>query len=165
MPSGIKQAFASKLTDVDSVAREALGTLRFEGNKVFKYVEIKNVTATVAGAKGDPVGYAATGANGYLNSKVVLDLTDADNPALMAGVLQGTVTGTLGTSYFGWIQIRGPATLLTAVTNGAAGAAFTMVATDKTCIKAAESDAAAVYKQVAGWSYNATTGVVLGCPF
>lgn len=60
--AGIKQTFVTKLTDVNSTAQEVLGTLRFEGNKVYKYVEIKNTTATVAGAAGDPVAYfAATG--------------------------------------------------------------------------------------------------------
>ena len=70
MPSGIKQAFASKLTDVDSVAREALGTLRFEGNKVYKYVELRNVTATVAGVAGNGVAYGAAG--GYNLNRLCL---------------------------------------------------------------------------------------------
>jgi len=159
MGAGIKQAFASKLTDVDSVAREALGTLRFEGNKVFKYVEIKNVTATVAGAKGDPVAYGAAG--GYNTSKVVLDLSDADGTkAIAAGVLQGTVAGVLATSYFGWIQIKGPATLLIAVTAGVIGQGFNLTTVDKTfAVNAAATD------QKAGYSISATTAVVLDCPF
>jgi len=159
MPSGIKQAFASKLTDVDSVAREALGTLRFEGNKVYKYVELRNVTATVAGVAGNGVAYGAAG--GYNLNKVVLDLTDADaTKALAAGSLMATVAGVLATSYFLWIQIKGACTLAIAVTAGVIGQGFNLTTVDKTfAVNAAATD------QKAGYSISATTAVVLDCPF
>ena len=131
MPSGIKKIFASALTEVTSVTKEELGTVRFEGNNVYKYVKIQNVTATVAGAKGDPVPYRA---DKYDEHWVVIDNTDADAVGIPAGVLQGTVVGTAGTVYYGWIQIRGFATLNAALAGSpAVGDELTILAatTDK----------------------------------
>lgn len=157
--AGIKQTFVTKLTDVNSTAQEVLGTLRFDGNKVYKYVEIKNTTATVAGAAGDPVAYFA--ATGYGNNRVVIDLTDADATVpFSAGVLCGTITGTLAVAEYGWIQIKGLSTLLTAVTSGAAGKTFKLSTTDKTA-----SVSTAATDNFMGVSMNATTGVCLDCPF
>jgi hypothetical protein len=158
MPSGIKQAFASRLTDVDSVAREQLGAIRFEGNKVYKYVEFKNATATVAAGAGSLVAYFA--ATGYANNRVVADNTDADAAVSCAGATLATITGTLGVSYYCWIQIKGHITLDTAVGSGAAGSPFYLTSTDKTA-----AIMSAVTQQKAGVSMNATTGVVLDCPF
>lgn len=162
--SGLKQTFITKLTDVNSTAQEPLGTLRYENNYVYKYVEIKNTTATVAGALGSPVGYFAL--TGYVSNRVVVDQSDSDNPPICAGILQGDIVGTLGVSEFGWIQIKGAATLGIAVTNGTAGAPIYLLggATDKTMQRANEVDAAGVYKQVAGFSRNATTGIIINCP-
>ena len=75
--SGLKQSFVTKLTDIDTSAKEPLGTLRFEGNKVYKYVMIENHSAAVAGAVGAMCGYYAV--TGYGNNRVVVDLSDADN--------------------------------------------------------------------------------------
>lgn len=157
--SGLKQTFVTRLADIDTVAKEVLGTLRYENNKVYKYVQIKNTTATVAGAAGSLVGYGAAG--GYTNNLVVIDLTDADAAPIAAGALQGTVTGTAGTSYYGWIQIKGAATLDTAVVNGAIGSAFTLSTTDKTGTLALAADVV----RYAGVSVSATTAVALDCMF
>jgi|SRR3990167_5729611 len=155
--SGLKQSFVTKLTDVNTTAQEPLGTLRFEGNKIYKYVNIKNTTATVAGAIGDLVAYFA--ATGHLNHRVVVDLSDADaTMPFGAGVLCGVVTGTLLTDYYGWIQIQGNATLTVAVTSGVAGQGFKMSATDKTA-----TIATLVTDNIIGIGMNATTGVVLCC--
>jgi len=158
--AGIKQTFVTKLTDVNSTAQEVLGTLRFEGNKVYKYVNIKNTTATVAGAAGSLVGYFA--ATGYLNNRVVIDESDADAAVNPAGALCGTVAGVLTVDYYGWIQIRGYCILDTAVTSGAAGSPFYLLGstTDKT-----GSILTAVTQAQCGVSMNTTTGVVLTCPF
>jgi hypothetical protein len=155
--SGLKQTFVTKLTDVNTVAQEPLGTLRFEGIKVYKYVEFKNTTATVAGAAGTMVAYNA--ATGHLNNKVVADLTDADAIPIPAGTTLATVTGTLATSYYCWIQIRGDSTLDTAVTSGAVGKGFTLTTTDRTCTVAVAGDVS----PYAGISLDGTTGVILNC--
>lgn len=156
-----RQIFISPLTEVTTVQKEPLGTLRFEGKKRYKYVAIKNTTATVAGAAGSMVAYGAV--TGYDNNLVVVDLTDADAIPIAAGVLLATVTGTAGTTYYGWVQYQGRATLDTAVTNGAIGAPFYLSTTDKTCVRTVEVDSGGAVKQNAGVSFNATTGVILRC--
>lgn len=156
MPSGIKQAFASRLTDVDSVAREQLGTIRIEGNKVYKYVKFRNVTATVAAGAGSLVAYRAAL---YGDHHVVADNTDADAAVSCAGATLATITGTAGTDYYCWIQVKGLITLDTAVGSGAAGSPFYLTATDKT-----GAIMSAVTQQKAGVNVNATTLVNLDCP-
>jgi hypothetical protein len=157
--SGLKQTFLTPLTEVSSVAKEILGSLRFENNKIYKYVNIKNTTATVAGAIGDLVAYFAS--TGYASNRVVVDLSDADaTMPFGAGILCGVVTGTLTVDYYGWIQIKGPATITVAVTSGVAGQSFKMSATDKT-----GTIATAVTDNRVGVCVNTTTSVALDCPF
>lgn len=155
---GIKQVFATKLTDIDTTDREGVGTVRIEGSKVYKYCLIKNTTATVAGAAGSLVGYFA--GTGYGASRVVVDLSDADTIPVCAGALLATVTGTAGTSYYGWVQVQGAITLDTAVTSGAAGKTFFLSTTDKTGTVGANA-----YDQIAGVSLDGTTSVLLRCPW
>ena len=158
MSKGIKSIFATKLTDVDTTDVEGVGTIRQEGNKVYKYCNIKNTTATVAGVAGTLVSYFA--ATGYPTHRVVIDQSDADAVPFGAGALCGTVTGTLTVDYYGWVQIAGPCTLDTAVTSGAAGKDFVMSTTDKT-----GTVAAGYFEPRVGTNYNATTGVCLKCPW
>lgn len=108
MPSGIKKVFATPLNEVSTIVKEELGTLRFEGNKVYKYVKIQNATATVAFVAGDMACYRA---DKYDENQVVTDFTDADTIGIPAGALQGAGAGVLATAYYGWVQVRGFATL------------------------------------------------------
>ena len=158
MSKGIKQAFLTKLTDIDTQDVEGIGSLRIEGSKVYKYCLIKNTSATVAGAAGSLVAYFA--GTGYASSRVVVDLTDADTIVVCAGTLQATVTGTAGTSYWGWVQVAGIETLDTSVSSGAAGKMFYLTATDKTA-----AVGAAYYDQQAGVCLDGTTKVLLTCPW
>lgn len=156
--SGLKSTYLTPLTEVSTTDKEGVGTLRCEKNKWYKWVNLKNTTATVAAAAGTLVAYFA--ATGYLNNRVVVDLTDADSAVFAAGATLATITGTAGTDYYCWIQIKGHITLDTSVGSGAAGSPFYLTATDKT---AAIMSAATQSK--AGVSMNATTGVCLDCPF
>lgn len=156
---GMKQVFVTKLTDVDLTDKEGIGSLRQEGEKWYKYCKILNSAGTVAGGLGSLVSYKAAG--GALSFLVCIRVAEADAAPIAAGTLQGAVAGVSGTSYFGWVQTKGPAVLDTAVTSGAAGSGFTMTTTDKTATVAL---AAAVVPYV-GVSVNATTGVILDCPF
>lgn len=157
--AGIGQTFQSPLTEVSSIQRDALGTIRFgDKGRWYKYVQFKNTTATVAAGAGSLVAYGAV--TGYDNSLVVADCTDADAIVVCAGATLATITGTAGTTYYCWIQITGLITLDTAVTTGAAGKSFFLSTTDKT-----GTVGAAAFDQKAGISLNATTKVVLTCPF
>lgn len=133
-----RQIFRQALTEVSTTRKEALGAMRQVDNRVYKYVKILNTTATVAGAAGDPVAFdSETGAE---DNTVVIDLSDADNPPICAGFLCGTVTGTLATAYYGWIQTDGPLTTTTAITNGADGTPCYLTTTDKTLAKAVDTN-------------------------
>lgn len=131
-----RQVFVSQLTEVTSEARDTLGALRWDGGKLYKYVQFKNVTATVAGVAGDPVAYAIDSADGPENHKVVLDMSDADAQPVGAGLLVASVAGVAGTTYYCWIQLTGLATVPTAVTTGVLGSNVMMGTTDKTLVVA-----------------------------
>jgi len=108
-----KHIFITPLDTVDTSDLEGVGTHRWEDNKLFKYVKFLNTTATVAGAAGDVVAYTAE--DGYDDSEVCTDLSDADSKPVGAGILQATITGTLAVAYFCWIQIKGMTTLNIAI--------------------------------------------------
>lgn len=121
---GIKRVFATGLTETSIIDLEGIGSIRIEGNKVYKWVKYNNGAGSVASVAGD-VGYyyglsgdAVSG--GYENSEVTMDLTDA---YLGAGVFQAVIAD----ASYGWVQIRGPATLTTALLAGADGNALTHV--------------------------------------
>ena len=94
--------------------------------KVYKWVKYNAGAGAVAAVAGNVVYYygvsgdAVTG--GYENAEVTMDLTDG---YLGAGVLQAVIAD----GSYGWLQIKGPATLTTALTAGADGNALTHVGT------------------------------------
>ena len=87
-------------------------------DKVYKYVQYSD--AAVAGIAGDCVYYVKPAAS-VTGTVVTMDFSDSD--AVGAGVLQAIITH----EYYGWIQIRGVATLTTALKAGADGNALTAV--------------------------------------
>lgn len=158
MGAGLKQVWMSPLTEVNSVAKEVLGAHRYENGKWYKYVNLKNTTATVAAAAGSLVAYFA--ATGYGNNRVVVDLTDADSAVFVAGAMVAAVAGVLTVDYYAWMQIKGLCTLDTAIGSGAAGSPWYLTSTDKT-----GAIASAATQAVGGISMNTTTGVILDCVF
>jgi hypothetical protein len=102
---------ASDLTSYGTTQKWTLGSTYVEDDtgKEYKYVQILNTSATVAGAAGDVAGWGLAGADDFL---AVLDVTDAATKPIGAGVVLGTVTGTAGTTYYGWLQTKGPFTAL-----------------------------------------------------
>lgn len=132
MSGGQKRIFITHLTEVASSDVENVGTLRWEDGKCYKWVKLLNTTATVAGVAGDAVSYSVDA--GYSNHWVVSDVTDSNdttNPT-GAGLLCGTVAGVAGTTYYCWIQIKGPATANQALGGSAAdGDQLCASATDK----------------------------------
>ena len=162
--SGFKASFLTALTEVLLSDKEGVGCLRWEGNKCYKWCLFKNTTATVAGAAGTCVAYDAE--DGHSNSHVVADLNDADSVPICAGTTGAAVTGTLATSYWCWIQIKGLVTVDTAITNGVDGTLCYLTTTDKTLAQASEADSAADYVQTVGIVADASAQtVILDCPF
>lgn len=130
MPRGRKHVFLTPLNAVELTDKEGVGTLRFEGNKVYKWVKFLNVTATVAVAAGDGVAYFAE--VGHNTNRVVSDISDADSAPVGAGIVGATIAGVAGTAEYVWIQIQGPVTVLQAIADTPIdGQEVSMSTTDK----------------------------------
>ena len=83
------------------------------GNKVYKFVQDKEGTAATDGVAGEVAYYYTL--DGYKNHQVTSDLSDSVE--IGAGVLQAAMSE----DEYGWIQIKGAATLTIALTAGADG--------------------------------------------
>ena len=135
---GLKRVFVTALDDVSATDDEGVGTIRFEGMNVYKYVKYDDGAANLDLIPGDVVGYVS-----YPNGVVTGDQSSAVD-IIGAGVSMGTVT--VDASYF-WIQIKGLADLSQDVTAGALGNALTLVgAADKELdVSAVVTDAVVAY--------------------
>lgn len=134
----MKQVFVQPLTEISLTRKDLLGDLRFERDKIYKYVEIKNVGATVAALALDMVGYFAE--VGSEDNHCAIDASDMDAKPIGAGVVLAAVAGVDGVSYFCWIQVTGPVTLATGLGAGSDGDVYQLSTTDKVCIVGAAAD-------------------------
>lgn len=150
---GIKKVFAASLTDIATFDKDGLGAIRFEGDKIYKYIKYNNGTVNTEGLAGHFVTYF--GVAGHDNSEVTFDHSDG---TVGAGVL----VAALQDGNFGYIQIQGPNTLLLALTAGADGDKLTIVgAGDGTLdVSALVSD-----QHAAVAIDQANKKVLLTCPF
>lgn len=135
----LKQTFQTALTDVWATQYDALGDIRVENGKVYKYVKF---TGTTAFAAGDALCYTDN----------TCQIVDAANAAVGAGIAVAAVAA--GTVQYGWIQIGGLCTLNQAIggTSPAAGNVLTnTAAAAKVLTKAAAvtDDAVAVAVDIA----------------
>ena len=98
------------------------------GGKVYKFVQYKMAAGPVVAVAGNVAYYYAPGGvSAGATSVVTSDLSDS--AGLGAGVLQSAPAD----AEYCWVQIKGPATLTTALTAGGDGNALTAVgATDGT---------------------------------
>jgi hypothetical protein len=124
--TGFKATYITNLKDTSTVDSEGVGALRWEGNKCYKWVKYAKGAGSVAAVAGNVVYYYGVSADavtgGYENNVVTMDITDG---YLGAGVLQAIIAD----GSFGWIQVKGPATLTTALTAGADGNPLTHIGT------------------------------------
>lgn len=111
------------LTRIDSSAAFALGTIYDDySGKRYKYVQYDTGAGAVAAVAGNVAYvYAPSGASAGATGVVTSDLSDS--AGVGAGVLQSAPTD----GDYCWVQVRGPATLTTALTAGADGNALTPV--------------------------------------
>ena len=101
-----------------------LGAVIGEPTKLYKYV--KNVSLFTTASAGDVCYYYKLGTE-YHDNQVITDISNSNH--IGAGVMQATVAF----NSHCWIQIRGPATLSTALTAGSDGDPLTPAgAGDKT---------------------------------
>lgn len=110
--------------------------------KVYKFVQYESAVGAVAAVAGNVAYYyAPSGVSAGANTVVTSDLSDS--AGLGAGVLQAVIAD----GEYGWIQIKGDATITTALTAGADGNSLTAVgATDGTLdVSALVTDAIVAY--------------------
>ncbi len=124
--------------DVDAVHTTpefGLGSLAMlHDGKVYKYIQYDTGAGAVAAVAGNVAYYYTL--DGYKNNQVTSDLSDSVE--IGAGVLQAA----LADGEYGWVQIKGAATLTPALTAGADGDPLTPTgATDGTLdVSAAVTD-------------------------
>lgn len=94
---GIKKIFHSAVTDYHTTDKEGVGTLRFEGDKVYKYVQF---------VKGSGADAAAKNACLYSDATCHVVCCDASAGVAPAGILMSAIP----TTNYGWIQVDGPCT-------------------------------------------------------
>ena len=102
--SGNARIFQNQLTDTSLSDVVGVGTLRWEGNKCYKWVKYDEGDS-IDIVIGDVLTYKALQ---YPNNIVTADISEADTIPTPAGVALGTVTVDL--TYM-WIQIKGFMTL------------------------------------------------------
>lgn len=110
--------------------------------KVYKFIQYNSGAGAVAAVAGNVAYYYAPGGTSAgANTVVTSDLSDS--AGLGAGVLQAVITS----GEYGWVQIKGDATITPALTAGADGNALTAVgATDGTLdVSALVTDAIVAY--------------------
>jgi hypothetical protein len=153
----MKTIFNSALTDSFEKDVEGVGSIRVEGNKVYKFVKFDNGTGNIAAAAGNAVGYLK--ATGYSTSTVTCDVSDTDN--IVAGALLAVVPD----GYYCWVQIQGAATLAVALDDAPAdGGPLVMGTTDAALGKAAVSGNAEASLAVCGLAEDASEKkVILNC--
>ena len=81
--------------------------------KLYKYVQYDTGSAGAAAVAGEACYYYTL--DGYKNNQVTSDLSDSVE--IGAGILQAIMTD----GQFGWVQIKGPATMTIALSAGADG--------------------------------------------
>lgn len=120
----------------------SVGAVAWVGNKAYKFVQYETAAGSVAAVAGNVAYYyAPSGVSAGSSTVVTSDLSDS--AGLGAGVLQAVALD----GEYTWIQIKGPATITTALTAGADGNALTAVgATDGTLdVSALVTDAVVAY--------------------
>jgi hypothetical protein len=134
-------------TDIWTTTQEfTLGQIGFtldtHGSKEWRYVKLRNETATVAVAgtssaaglplTGAMLAYLAAPANAAEVNTVVSDFTDAETIPVGAGMAFAAVAGVASTAYYGWVQRTGYAESVTAIGGTADNDLLICASTDMT---------------------------------
>ena len=150
----MKKIFETRLTDVNSTDKEGAGVLRFEGNKVYKYVKYNNGTDNITAVANKVVVYH--GDDGYDDNEVTPDFSDG------ASVCAGTLVDVPADADFCWIQIQGDVILELSLTGGADGNSVTALGAGDGTLDVS----ALVTDHIAGVIIDVSLKkVLLDCPF
>lgn len=112
--AGQKQVFVTGLTETSTTEKDTLGDLRWEGNKCYKYVKYK--ATAIACIAGRALGYFED--SGALLHEVTMDTSD-QAAGTATNVCAGISQAIIPTESFGWIQVKGHATMSIAFTGTA----------------------------------------------
>lgn len=128
------------------------------GGKIYKFVKFNNGVGNVAAVVGNMAYYyAVSGASAGQITEVTMDVTDS------GGIGAGMFMSVPADGEYCWIQIKGPATLTTALTSGADGNALTATGAGADGTLAVSG---AVTDTVCAYAVDATAKIVfLDCPF
>lgn len=131
--------------DWTSEPEHALGTLGMnmtdQGTKGYRYVKLRNESASVSAVAGDMAAYLTSPANDEEANTVVTDNTNAATLPVGAGMIQTAVAGVANTAYYGWVQSDGYAVANPTPSGATDGDALFVSGTDKLLANAAASDA------------------------
>ncbi len=160
MPEGTKKVFITALTETSLEDLEGVGTIRWQGNKAYKWVKYIDGAGDLDIVLGDVLVYVAAK---YKLSEVTADLTDAAVQPIGAGLAVGTVTVDLT---FMWMQIKGPALLsLDPAGAGADGDVMAAGADTSGTDKVVIIDPADNLTRMGTITDDTAKEVVLDCPF
>jgi hypothetical protein len=147
---------AAQLTGTESGKAPKVGDL-YESfdNKTYRFVKYNQGAGAIAAVAGNVVGfYAPGGTSTGVYNEVTSDVSDT--AANGAGVLAGAP----GNGEYGWIQVKGPATLTTALVSGASGQALALSVTTDGTLKVC----AAVTETVCAYCILASAKIIM-CAF
>jgi|GEM_PF-1080851 len=147
---------AGQLTGTESGKAPKVGDLyeSYDG-KTYRFVKYNSGAGAIAAVVGNAVGfYAPGGTSTGVTNEVTSDVSDTC--ANGAGVLAGAP----GNGEYGWIQVRGVATLTTALVSGASGNALVLSVTTDGTLKVA----AAVTDTVCAYCILASSKIIM-CAF
>lgn len=147
-------------TSLDEGKTPALGDVVWIKGKAYKFIQYKEGAAATDGVAGEVVGfYAPSGTSAGSYTTVTSDYSDTARVG--AGVL---VTG-MSEDEYGWIQIKGPATLSIALTAGADGDPLTIDGAGDGTLDVVANDAASGYlSHVCAVAIDASANIIL-CDF
>jgi hypothetical protein len=147
---------AAQLVGAESGKAPGIGDIFVShDNKTYRFVQYNSGAGAIAAVAGNAVGfYAPGGVSAAATNVVTSDVSDT--AANGAGVLVGAP----GTGEYGWIQVKGVATLTTALVSGGDGNALIMSATTDGTLKVA----AAVTDTVCAYAIDASAKVIM-CAF
>lgn len=147
---------AAQLTGADSGKAPKVGDF-YESydNKTYRFVKYNQGAGAIAAVANNVVGfYAPGGTSTGVTNEVTSDVSDT--AANGAGVLAGAP----GNGEYGWIQVKGVATLNTALVSGASGQALALSVTTDGTLKVA----AAVTETVCAYCILAASKIIM-CAF
>ncbi|TGS47533.1 MULTISPECIES: hypothetical protein [unclassified Mesorhizobium] len=147
---------AAQLTGANSGKAPKVGDL-YESydSKSYRFVKYNQGAGAIAAVANNVVGfYAPGGTSTGVWNEVTSDVSDT--AANGAGVLAGAP----GNGEYGWIQVKGPATLNTALVSGASGQALALSVTTDGTLKVA----AAVTETVCAYCILASAKIIM-CAF